>query len=134
MGPDGVQATEHGAASAHGGICHKLEPAHILLAKYVFKNALCLGTLSATLVTYAASALLPGSRFHLPAVLLSQTFITYVKHVIQKHLAQILGACLVQTVPTRLFTPALLEHEGRSLKPDLWGPGHLPPGLTGLLV
>ena len=33
QGPDSVQATECGAASIHGGSCHKLEPAHVLLAK-----------------------------------------------------------------------------------------------------
>ena len=95
MGPDGVQAIEHGAASAHGGICHKLEPAHVLLAKYDFKNALCLGTFSAMLGTYAASDPLHRPSFHLAAVLLSEAFITYTEHILQKRLAQILSACVL---------------------------------------
>lgn len=33
QGPDSVQAIERGAASVHGGSCHKLELAHVLLAK-----------------------------------------------------------------------------------------------------
>ncbi|XP_024896205.1 protein-serine O-palmitoleoyltransferase porcupine isoform X5 [Pteropus alecto] len=41
---------------------------------------------------------------------------------------------LVETVPSRLFTPASLGPGGASLKPALWGPGHLPSGLPGLSV
>uniref|UniRef100_A0A2I3GZ88 Protein-serine O-palmitoleoyltransferase porcupine n=1 Tax=Nomascus leucogenys TaxID=61853 RepID=A0A2I3GZ88_NOMLE len=52
-------------------------PMSYWLNNYVFKNALRLGTFSAVLVTYAASALLHGFSFHLAAVLLSLAFITY---------------------------------------------------------
>ncbi|GAB1302627.1 Protein-serine O-palmitoleoyltransferase porcupine [Apodemus speciosus] len=55
-------------------------PMSYWLNNYVFKNALRLGTFSAVLVTYAASALLHGFSFHLAAVLLSLAFITYVEH------------------------------------------------------
>uniref|UniRef100_A0ABI7W844 Protein-serine O-palmitoleoyltransferase porcupine n=1 Tax=Felis catus TaxID=9685 RepID=A0ABI7W844_FELCA len=61
-------------------------PMSYWLNNYVFKNALRLGTFSAVLVTYAASALLHGFSFHLAAVLLSLAFITYVEH--GKHRAQ----------------------------------------------
>ncbi|OWJ99113.1 PORCN [Cervus elaphus hippelaphus] len=61
----------------------------------VFKNALHLGTFSAVLVTYTASALLHGFSFHLAAVLLSLAFITYVEHVLRKRLARILSACVL---------------------------------------
>ncbi|XP_049728280.1 protein-serine O-palmitoleoyltransferase porcupine isoform X1 [Elephas maximus indicus] len=70
-------------------------PMSYWLNNYVFKNALRLGTFSAVLVTYAASALLHGFSFHLAAVLLSLAFITYVEHVLRKHLARILSACVL---------------------------------------
>nr|XP_044619760.1 protein-serine O-palmitoleoyltransferase porcupine isoform X10 [Equus asinus] len=73
-------------------------PMSYWLNNYVFKNALRLGTFSAVLVTYAASALLHVSRgfsFHLAAVLLSLAFITYVEHVLRKRLARILSACVL---------------------------------------
>nr|KAF6492810.1 porcupine O-acyltransferase [Molossus molossus] len=70
-------------------------PMSYWLNNYVFKNALRLGTFSAVLVTYAASALLHGFSFHLAAVLLSLAFITYVEHVLRKRLAQILSACVL---------------------------------------
>ncbi|XP_036017909.1 protein-serine O-palmitoleoyltransferase porcupine isoform X5 [Mus musculus] len=70
-------------------------PMSYWLNNYVFKNALRLGTFSAVLVTYAASALLHGFSFHLAAVLLSLAFITYVEHVLRKRLAQILSACIL---------------------------------------
>ncbi|XP_077436724.1 protein-serine O-palmitoleoyltransferase porcupine-like isoform X1 [Vanacampus margaritifer] len=62
---------------------------------YVFKNAMKLGTFSAILVTYTASALLHGLSFHLGAVLLSLGFITYVEHVLRKRLAAIFSACVL---------------------------------------
>lgn len=65
------------------------------LKTYVFKNALKLGTFSAILVTYTASALLHGLSFHLGAVLLSLGFITYVEHVLRKKLASIFSACIL---------------------------------------
>ncbi|KAH1180780.1 hypothetical protein KIL84_001714 [Mauremys mutica] len=55
----------------------------------VFKNSLQLGTFSAVIVTYAASALLHGLSFHLAAVLLSLGFITYVEHVLRKRLSNL---------------------------------------------
>ncbi|XP_073177476.1 protein-serine O-palmitoleoyltransferase porcupine isoform X3 [Lepidochelys kempii] len=61
----------------------------------VFKNSLQLGTFSAVIVTYAASALLHGLSFHLAAVLLSLGFITYVEHVLRKRLSVIFDACLL---------------------------------------
>ncbi|XP_023056741.1 protein-serine O-palmitoleoyltransferase porcupine isoform X3 [Piliocolobus tephrosceles] len=70
-------------------------PMSYWLNNYVFKNALRLGTFSAVLVTYAASALLHGFSFHLAAVLLSLAFITYVEHVLRKRLARILSACVL---------------------------------------
>ncbi|XP_023382318.1 protein-serine O-palmitoleoyltransferase porcupine isoform X1 [Pteropus vampyrus] len=70
-------------------------PMSYWLNNYVFKNALHLGTFSAVLVTYAASALLHGFSFHLAAVLLSLAFITYVEHVLRKRLARILSACVL---------------------------------------
>nr|XP_030702552.1 protein-serine O-palmitoleoyltransferase porcupine isoform X6 [Globicephala melas]XP_033706043.1 protein-serine O-palmitoleoyltransferase porcupine isoform X6 [Tursiops truncatus] len=70
-------------------------PMSYWLNNYVFKNALRLGTFSAVLVTYAASALLHGFSFHLAAVLLSLAFITYVEHVLRKRLARILSACIL---------------------------------------
>ncbi|XP_074873597.1 protein-serine O-palmitoleoyltransferase porcupine isoform X4 [Carettochelys insculpta] len=65
------------------------------LNSYVFRNSLQLGTFSAIIVTYAASALLHGLSFHLAAVLLSLGFITYVEHVLRKRLSTILDACLL---------------------------------------
>ncbi|XP_030047908.1 protein-serine O-palmitoleoyltransferase porcupine [Microcaecilia unicolor] len=65
------------------------------LHSYVFKNALSLGTFSAIIVTYTASALLHGLSFHLAAVLLSLGFITYVEHVLRKQLAAIFSACIL---------------------------------------
>ncbi|EMP26958.1 Putative protein-cysteine N-palmitoyltransferase porcupine [Chelonia mydas] len=65
------------------------------LNSYVFKNSLQLGTFSAVIVTYAASALLHGLSFHLAAVLLSLGFITYVEHVLRKRLSVIFDACLL---------------------------------------
>ncbi|XP_038603866.1 protein-serine O-palmitoleoyltransferase porcupine isoform X2 [Tachyglossus aculeatus] len=65
------------------------------LNSYVFKNSLRLGTFSAVIVTYAASALLHGLSFHLAAVLLSLGFITYVEHVLRKRLAAIFSACVL---------------------------------------
>uniref|UniRef100_K7FJI7 Protein-serine O-palmitoleoyltransferase porcupine n=1 Tax=Pelodiscus sinensis TaxID=13735 RepID=K7FJI7_PELSI len=65
------------------------------LNSYVFKNSLQLGTFSAVIVTYAASALLHGLSFHLAAVLLSLGFITYVEHVLRKRLSAILDACIL---------------------------------------
>lgn len=70
-------------------------PMSYWLNNYVFKNALHMGTFSAVLVTYAASALLHGFSFHLAAVLLSLAFITYVEHVLRKRLARILSACVL---------------------------------------
>ncbi|XP_064220439.1 protein-serine O-palmitoleoyltransferase porcupine isoform X3 [Aotus nancymaae] len=70
-------------------------PMSYWLNNYVFKNALRLGTFSAVLVTYAASALLHGFSFHLAAVLMSLAFITYVEHVLRKRLARILSACVL---------------------------------------
>ncbi|XP_023382321.1 protein-serine O-palmitoleoyltransferase porcupine isoform X4 [Pteropus vampyrus] len=96
-------------------------PMSYWLNNYVFKNALHLGTFSAVLVTYAASALLHGFSFHLAAVLLSLAFITYVEHAnltplpprIYPSPPEAPGSdpqCLrlVETVPSRLFTPASL--------------------------
>uniref|UniRef100_A0A8C7WL38 Porcupine O-acyltransferase n=1 Tax=Oncorhynchus mykiss TaxID=8022 RepID=A0A8C7WL38_ONCMY len=54
-----------------------------------------LGTFSAILVTYTASALLHGLSFHLGAVLLSLGFITYIEHVLRKRLAAIFNACIL---------------------------------------
>lgn len=65
------------------------------LNTYVFKSALKLGTFSAILVTYTASALLHGLSFHLGAVLLSLGFITYVEHVLRKRLAAIFNSCIL---------------------------------------
>ncbi|XP_077777304.1 protein-serine O-palmitoleoyltransferase porcupine isoform X3 [Podarcis muralis] len=65
------------------------------LNSYVFKNSLKLGTFSAIIVTYAASALLHGLSFHLAAVLLSLGFITYIEHVLRKRLAVIFDACIL---------------------------------------
>ncbi|XP_054465122.1 protein-serine O-palmitoleoyltransferase porcupine-like [Anoplopoma fimbria] len=65
------------------------------LKTYAFKNAMKLGTFSAILVTYTASALLHGLSFHLGAVLLSLGFITYVEHVLRKKLASIFSACIL---------------------------------------
>ncbi|XP_049437679.1 protein-serine O-palmitoleoyltransferase porcupine-like isoform X4 [Epinephelus fuscoguttatus] len=65
------------------------------LKTYVFKNAMKLGTFSAIVVTYTASALLHGLSFHLGAVLLSLGFITYVEHVLRKKLASIFSACIM---------------------------------------
>lgn len=65
------------------------------LNSYVFKNSLKLGTFSAIIVTYAASALLHGLSFHLAAVLLSLGFITYIEHVLRKRLSVIFNACLL---------------------------------------
>ena len=70
-------------------------PMSCWLNNYVFKNALHLGTFSAVLVTYTASALLHGFSFHLAAVLLSLAFITYVEHILRKRLARILSACIL---------------------------------------
>uniref|UniRef100_A0A3B4B0D0 Porcupine O-acyltransferase like n=1 Tax=Periophthalmus magnuspinnatus TaxID=409849 RepID=A0A3B4B0D0_9GOBI len=65
------------------------------LKTYVFKNAMRLGTFSAILVTYTASALLHGLSFHLGAVLLSLGFLTYTEHVLRKKLAAILSGCVL---------------------------------------
>uniref|UniRef100_A0A8C6XKE1 Protein-serine O-palmitoleoyltransferase porcupine n=1 Tax=Naja naja TaxID=35670 RepID=A0A8C6XKE1_NAJNA len=65
------------------------------LNSYVFKNSLKLGTFSAIIVTYAASALLHGLSFHLAAVLLSLGFITYIEHVLRKRLSVIFDACIL---------------------------------------
>nr|XP_033779236.1 protein-serine O-palmitoleoyltransferase porcupine isoform X1 [Geotrypetes seraphini]XP_033779242.1 protein-serine O-palmitoleoyltransferase porcupine isoform X1 [Geotrypetes seraphini]XP_033779249.1 protein-serine O-palmitoleoyltransferase porcupine isoform X1 [Geotrypetes seraphini]XP_033779256.1 protein-serine O-palmitoleoyltransferase porcupine isoform X1 [Geotrypetes seraphini] len=65
------------------------------LHSYVFQNVLSLGTFSAIIVTYTASALLHGLSFHLAAVLLSLGFITYVEHVLRKRLATIFSACIL---------------------------------------
>ncbi|XP_029975287.1 protein-serine O-palmitoleoyltransferase porcupine-like isoform X2 [Salarias fasciatus] len=65
------------------------------LKAYVFRNAMRLGTFSAILVTYTASALLHGLSFHLGAVLLSLGFITYVEHVLRKKLASVFSACVL---------------------------------------
>ncbi|XP_075394836.1 protein-serine O-palmitoleoyltransferase porcupine isoform X1 [Tenrec ecaudatus] len=81
-------------------------PMSYWLNNYVFKNALRLGTFSAVLVTYAASALL-----HLPPG----------RRAAVSGLYHLCGACppeapgsdpqclrLIQTMPARLFTPASL--------------------------
>ncbi|XP_029574939.1 protein-serine O-palmitoleoyltransferase porcupine isoform X1 [Salmo trutta] len=65
------------------------------LNTYVFTSARNLGTFSAILVTYTASALLHGLSFHLGAVLLSLGFITYIEHVLRKRLAAIFNACIL---------------------------------------
>ncbi|KAF7244021.1 Protein-serine O-palmitoleoyltransferase porcupine [Varanus komodoensis] len=65
------------------------------LNSYIFKNSLKLGTFSAIIVTYAASALLHGLSFHLAAVLLSLGFITYIEHVLRKRLSSIFDACIL---------------------------------------
>ncbi|XP_070597333.1 protein-serine O-palmitoleoyltransferase porcupine isoform X4 [Erythrolamprus reginae] len=65
------------------------------LNSYVFKNSMKLGTFSAIIVTYAASALLHGLSFHLAAVLLSLGFITYIEHVLRKRLSVIFDACIL---------------------------------------
>ncbi|XP_059993637.1 protein-serine O-palmitoleoyltransferase porcupine isoform X9 [Lagenorhynchus albirostris] len=83
-------------------------PMSYWLNNYVFKNALRLGTFSAVLVTYAASALLHGFSFHLAAVLLSLAFITYVEHVLRKRLARILSACILSK-----RCPAECSHQHR---------------------
>ncbi|XP_061470272.1 protein-serine O-palmitoleoyltransferase porcupine isoform X2 [Rhineura floridana] len=70
-------------------------PMSCWLNTYVFKNSLKLGTFSAIIVTYAASALLHGLSFHLAAVLLSLGFITYIEHVLRKRLAVIFDACIL---------------------------------------
>ncbi|XP_069503650.1 protein-serine O-palmitoleoyltransferase porcupine isoform X1 [Ambystoma mexicanum] len=71
------------------------QPMSRWLHSYVFKNAQNLGTFSAVIVTYAASALLHGLSFHLAAVLLSLGFITYVEHVLRRRLSVIFSACIL---------------------------------------
>ncbi|XP_064134321.1 protein-serine O-palmitoleoyltransferase porcupine isoform X3 [Loxodonta africana] len=106
-------------------------PMSYWLNNYVFKNALRLGTFSAVLVTYAASALLHGFSFHLAAVLLSLAFITYVEHVLRKHLARILSACVL----SKRCPPDCL-HQHRSshlLQLDIFAP-HLTWTLSLITV
>ncbi|XP_051865042.1 protein-serine O-palmitoleoyltransferase porcupine isoform X2 [Pristis pectinata] len=79
------------------------------LNTYVFKSALTLGRFPAILVTYTASALLHGLRFHLGAVLLSLGFITYVEHVLRTKLAAVLSACVLSR-----RCPAACSHRNKS--------------------
>uniref|UniRef100_A0A7N5KAY8 Protein-serine O-palmitoleoyltransferase porcupine n=1 Tax=Ailuropoda melanoleuca TaxID=9646 RepID=A0A7N5KAY8_AILME len=141
-------------------------PMSYWLNNYVFKNALRLGTFSAVLVTYAASALLHVSRAEgdvgwessagvagpppysphcplgPPGLQLSfgcGAAVPGVYHLRGTRPPEAPGSdpqCLrlVETVPTKLFAPASLGPGGASLKPALWGPGHLPSGLPGLPV
>ncbi|XP_036160879.1 protein-serine O-palmitoleoyltransferase porcupine isoform X5 [Myotis myotis] len=81
-------------------------PMSYWLNNYVFKNALRLGTFSAVLVTYAASALL-----HLPSG--CGAAVSGIYHLRGTRPPEAPGSdpqCLrlVETVPTRLFTPASL--------------------------
>ncbi|TFJ95865.1 thymidylate synthase [Platysternon megacephalum] len=86
-----LQAVESRALVRVGGV----GTASLVGTPDVFKNSLQLGTFSAVIVTYAASALLHGLSFHLATVLLSLGFITYVEHVLRKRLSVIFDACLL---------------------------------------
>uniref|UniRef100_A0A8C8CN64 Porcupine O-acyltransferase n=1 Tax=Oncorhynchus tshawytscha TaxID=74940 RepID=A0A8C8CN64_ONCTS len=80
---------------AGAGFTEEKDNLKCCLYKLNVKHARNLGTFSAILVTYTASALLHGLSFHLGAVLLSLGFITYIEHVLRKRLAAIFNACIL---------------------------------------
>lgn len=69
------------------------------LKKYVFNAYKHLGRTTAVLFTYCASAILHGLSFHLAAVLLSLSFLTYVEYTFRRKLSHLLKCPAIQSRP-----------------------------------